>query len=99
MMNVGIMVESYCEELCNLIFKRYTESPSPHLYALWSAFKQCGDYVGLCLFDGSRKIADIGDDLFYQCYNRAYSDYVYYNEVIKKMHDEKRRDNYSNMGF
>ena len=31
------------EELCNLIWKRYNEHPSAHLYALWIAYKECSD--------------------------------------------------------
>ena len=38
------------EELCNLIWKQYNKYPSAHLYALWVAYKECSDFIGLCLF-------------------------------------------------
>ena len=49
----------YNDELCNLIWKKYNEQPSAHLYAMWVAYKECSDFIGLCLFRGSEKIADI----------------------------------------
>ena len=81
------------EELCNLIWKRYNEDPSAHLYALWVAYRECGELTGLCLFKGSEKIANIGNEIFWETYYEAEKRYRYYNEkmleIINKRKNEK----------
>jgi hypothetical protein len=75
----------YTDELCNLIWKRYNEHPSAHLYAMWVAYKECSDLIGLCLFRGSEKIANIGDDMFWNTYYDVYNYYTYYNNKISEI--------------
>ena len=62
----------YNEELCNLIWKRYNEHPSAHLYALWVAYKECSDFIGLSLFKDNVKDVDIDNELFLESYYSAY---------------------------
>lgn len=80
----------YNDELCNLIWKKYNEQPSAHLYAMWVAYKECSDFIGLCLFRGSEKIADIGNELFWQTYYEAEKRYTYYNNKILEIIKNKK---------
>ena len=80
----------YNHELCDLIWKRYNEQPSAHLYALFVAYKECSDLIGLCLFDGTRKIADIGNDIFWQTYYEAEKRYTYYNNKMLEILKNKK---------
>lgn len=80
------------EELCNLLWKRYNEHPSAHLYALWIAYKECSDLIGLCLFRGSEKIANIGNDIFWETYYEAEKRYTYYNNKILEIINKKKYD-------
>jgi hypothetical protein len=80
----------YNEELCNLIWKRYNEHPSAHLYALWVAYKECSDFIGLCLFKDNVKAVDIGNELFLESYYSAYNYYTYYNNKIMEIIEKKK---------
>jgi hypothetical protein len=80
------------EDISNLLWKRYNEQPSAHLYALWITYKECSDLIGLCLYRGSEKIADIGNDLFWQTYYEAEKRYRYYNEKILEIINKKKHD-------
>ena len=78
------------EELCDLIWKRYNEQPSAHLYEMWVAYKECSDFIGLCLFRGSEKITNIGDDIFWETYYAAEKRYRYYNEKILEIINKRK---------
>lgn len=78
------------EELCDLIWKRYNEQPSAHLYAMLVAYKEYSDFIGLCLFRGSEKIPNIGDDIFWETYYAAEKRYRYYNEKILEIINKRK---------
>ena len=80
----------YNDELCNLIWKRYNEHPSAHLYAMWIAYKECSDFIGLYLFRGSEQIDNIGDEIFWQIYYEAEKRYTYYNDKILEIIKNKK---------
>ena len=80
----------YNKELCNLIWKKYNEHPSAHLYAMWVAYKECSDLIGLCLFRGSEEIVNIGEEIFWQTYYEAEHRYTYYNNKILEIIKNKK---------
>ena len=82
-------IENYIGSL-KLIWKRYNEQPSAHLYAMWIAYKECSDFIGLCLFKDSEKIADIGNELFWQTYYEAEKRYTYYNDKMLEIIKNKK---------
>ena len=89
-------MSSYNDELCNLIWKRYNENPSAHLYALYVTFKEYGDLMGLCLYNGSEKIADIGEDIFWSSYFYNIKRYTYYNEKMLEIINKRNKNLFLN---
>ena len=66
--------------LCDLIWKKYNENPSAHLYVLWIAYKECINLDSLYL--NFEEAANIRSEIFWKIYDVSKQEYMHYNKII-----------------